>query len=110
MAININLKIQKKDVWLLVAIMVFLVGVGYVIAYGSENPQVHGHDAGEIEGNIVFTNCIWTAYVTNVLAGGGAYGNILYCPSDKVVVASQWYVTDHMWANQRFKCCNLEVG
>ncbi len=46
----INIKIQKKDLWLLAAIFVFLVGVGYVIAWGSGQPSVHGHDAGEIEG------------------------------------------------------------
>lgn len=46
----INIQIQKKDLWLLSAIFVFLIGVGYVIAYGSGDPTVHGHDAGEIQG------------------------------------------------------------
>ncbi len=56
MSININLKIQKKDLWLLSAIVVFLVGVGYVIAYdwatgsGTGLPSIHGHTANEIEG------------------------------------------------------------
>ncbi len=31
----INIKIHKKDLWLLSAIVVFLVGVGYVVAYHS---------------------------------------------------------------------------
>jgi len=44
----INIKIHKKDLWLLSAIVVFLVGVGYVVAWGSGNPNVHGHDTGEI--------------------------------------------------------------
>jgi hypothetical protein len=47
----INIQIQKKDLWLLAAIMIVLIGAGYVIAYGSGQPTVHGHDAGEIEGS-----------------------------------------------------------
>ncbi len=50
MGINFNIKFQKKDLWFLAAIMVFLVGVAYVIAYGGNQPSVHGHSAGEIEG------------------------------------------------------------
>jgi len=46
----VNINIQKKDLWLLSAIMFFLVGVTYVIAIGSGNYNVHGHDAGEVEG------------------------------------------------------------
>lgn len=46
----INLKIEKKDLWLLTAIMVFLVGVAYVIAYGGNQPAVMGHTPDEILG------------------------------------------------------------
>lgn len=45
---NINFKIKKKDLWLLSAIVVFMVGVGYVIAIGSGDYQIQGHDLGEI--------------------------------------------------------------
>jgi len=45
----VNINIQKKDLWLLSAIMIFLVGIGYVIAYGSGSPTTMGHDAGEVE-------------------------------------------------------------
>jgi len=51
----ISIQIQKKDLWLLAAIMVFLVGVGYVIAYnpsGTGIPSIHGHTANEIEGGV----------------------------------------------------------
>ncbi len=47
--VNINIKIHKRDLFLLSAIFVFLVGTGFVIAYGSGSPTTHGHDAGEIE-------------------------------------------------------------
>jgi len=45
MAINITL--EKKDLWIFSAILVFLLGVVYVIAIG-EDYTVHGHDHNEI--------------------------------------------------------------
>jgi hypothetical protein len=48
MAIDIH--IEKKHLYLLSAIMVFLVGVTIVIAIGAPSYNIHGHDAGEIEG------------------------------------------------------------
>jgi len=47
---GVNINIQKKDLWLLSAIIVFLVGVGFVVAWDSNNPVLHGHTANEIEG------------------------------------------------------------
>ena len=47
---GININIQKKDLWLLSAIMIFLIGVGYVVAYGGNQPSVMGHSIGELEG------------------------------------------------------------
>lgn len=47
---SISIKIQKKDLWLIAAIMVFLIGVGYVVAWGSGNPSVMGHSIDEISG------------------------------------------------------------
>ena len=57
--ININLNIQKKDLWLLSAVFVFLLGVGFVVAYnvawqeGDPNiANIHGHSPDEIEGGV----------------------------------------------------------
>jgi len=47
--VKINLNIKKKDLWLLSAIMVFLIGVGYVVAIGSGDYQVQGHDFSELQ-------------------------------------------------------------
>ncbi len=47
--VKININIKKKDLWLLSAIMVFLIGVGYVVAIGSNNYQVQGHDFSELQ-------------------------------------------------------------
>ena len=44
----VSINIQKRDLWFLSTIVVLLVGVGFVIAYGSGDSTVHGHDAGEI--------------------------------------------------------------
>jgi len=48
----VTINIQKKDLFLLSAIVVFLIGVGFVVAYGSGDPSLNGHDAGEIMVNI----------------------------------------------------------
>ena len=69
---TINLKIQKKDLWLLSAIMIFLIGVGYVVAIG-ENYQIHGHDSDEINlpvcGNgqiLKYSGGIWSCQNDNL--------------------------------------------
>ena len=53
---GININIQKKDLFLLGAVMVFLVGVSFVIAYNVNGiggvPSVMGHSADELEVNI----------------------------------------------------------
>ncbi|MDD5192833.1 MAG: hypothetical protein PHH54_04880 [Candidatus Nanoarchaeia archaeon] len=54
--VSLKVNIHKKDLWLLSAIVVFLVGVAYVIAYNPNwqtspgNPAVMGHTPDEIEG------------------------------------------------------------
>jgi len=47
-----QINIEKKHLYVLIAIMVFLIGSGCVIAWDSRNPKVHGHTANEIEGAI----------------------------------------------------------
>ena len=45
----ITINIQKKEMYLLSAIIVFLVGVGIIIAYNSgADPSIMGHDPSEI--------------------------------------------------------------
>ena len=46
----ITINIQKKEMYLLSAIIVFLVGVGIIIAYNSgADPSIMGHDIDEID-------------------------------------------------------------
>ena len=47
--LKIKFKIQKKDLLLLVISVVFLIGVGYVIAFGGNQPAVMGHSVGEMD-------------------------------------------------------------
>ena len=48
--VSVKINFKKKDLWLLSAIVVFLVGAGFVVAFGGNNPAVMGHDAGELTG------------------------------------------------------------
>jgi hypothetical protein len=45
----VTINIQKKDLYLFGAILVFLIGTGAVIAIGSNNYQVQGHDFSELQ-------------------------------------------------------------
>jgi len=48
--VSLKIDIQKKDLWFLSAIIVFLIGVGFVVAYNSGGPaRVMGHSFDEIE-------------------------------------------------------------
>jgi hypothetical protein len=47
----VTINIQKKDLFLISAIAVFLIGAGIVIATGS-SPVINGHDASEVKGTV----------------------------------------------------------
>ena len=44
----VTINIQKKDLYLIAAVAIFLVGSGIVIAYGGTSPSVMGHSYGEV--------------------------------------------------------------
>ena len=45
----VNIRIEKKQLYLLSAVFIFLVGIGVVVAIGG-TPTVNGHDGGELTG------------------------------------------------------------
>ncbi len=45
----VTINISKKDLYLISAIFVFLIGVGFVIATNSGNSNINGHSNDEIE-------------------------------------------------------------
>jgi hypothetical protein len=51
--VNININIQKKDLFLIAAIVVFMVGSGIIIGYNSPpvggKPNIMGHSADELD-------------------------------------------------------------
>lgn len=52
---------RRKDLYLLTAIFVFLIGAGAIIAYnpsGTGNPAILGHSANEVSGAVV-GSCIY---------------------------------------------------
>lgn len=103
MAINLNLKIEKKDLWLLSAIMVFLVAIGYVIAYGSGDPTVHGHDAGEI-GEIEIFHCTFDFDGVGWSTHDWVLGD---CPGASKIPAN----FDHCYVGaRRSEGCGIENG
>lgn len=112
----ISIKIQKKDLWLLAAIMVFLIGVAYVIAYNpggaGGNPAIMGHSADEIEGVCLSdgTNCpkISIDYSTCVtrLIGKPTGDHTCYCPEGYIVVGGATDGNDWTW--ETVVCCKLE--
>ena len=85
MTININLKIDKRDLWIFSAIIVFLAGVIYVIALNSGDYSVMGHTYDELQtcpdGKILKTvGGVWscaddvdtdTNTVSGLVTGGG---------------------------------------
>ena len=76
----INIQIQKKDLWLLAAIMIFLAGVAYVIAYNPSgtggNPAIMGHSVDEID---------WSKAIPNLYVNGNV-GIGTTSPSQKLDV------------------------
>jgi len=65
----VKIELGKKDsVW--VALVVVLIGVGFVFAYGGDNPNVMGHSAGELE--IKNTNADTICSGDTFLSGDGA--------------------------------------
>jgi len=74
----INISIEKKHLYVLIVVMVFLIGAGYVIAWDSGDPKVHGHTANEIEGgagsgSISFGDWTDKDSLGNTLTGDSVY-------------------------------------
>jgi len=47
---SLKVNFRKKDLWIVLAVGIFVIGIGYVVAWGSGNPQLQGHDASELTG------------------------------------------------------------
>jgi hypothetical protein len=80
--VKININIQKKDLWLVSAIFVFLIATGLVVAYNINYPgavpgsmaSIHGHTGDEVDGalgGLAFGD--WDD-VTSVASGGVVQG------------------------------------
>jgi len=98
----INIQIKKKDLWLLSAIFIFLVGVGFIVAYNPSgtggNPAIMGHSADEIEGlEVGHNNCGW-------ITTGAAYFT-LTCPTGKYVAGIR--TPSGYDSTQQIYCCDI---
>ena len=67
---GVQINISNKAVYLLVGLLILVGVTGIAIAWGSGDPAVHGHDAGEIEG----------------IGGGSAFCEVLHVanPSEEM--------------------------
>jgi len=78
-----QVNIEKRHLYILIAIIVFLAGAGIVIAFGSEQPRVHGHDIGEIEGSSGSAPPITGSCAGRVMVGVDSSGRVI-CENDDV--------------------------
>lgn len=75
--VSLRIDIQKKDLWLVSAIFVFIVGAGVVVAYNNNmnvgTPDEMGHSAGEID--VYFNGTLRSLQgALNVIDSGGQFG------------------------------------
>lgn len=74
----VTINIKRKDLYLLIAVFVFLIGAGAIIAYnpsGPANPSVMGHSGNEVSGSILGgcqTRCDYTGLYVGCAYAWGA--------------------------------------
>jgi hypothetical protein len=69
---TLTINIRRKDLYLLAALFIFIIGAGVIIAYnpsGTASPSVFGHSANEVSGTIV-GGCSVTC---NIGEGAGSF-------------------------------------
>ncbi|MDP3027630.1 MAG: hypothetical protein Q8N63_08040 [Nanoarchaeota archaeon] len=115
--VKINLSIQKKDLWLLAAILMFVTAVGYVMAWNSGNPQLMGHNADNVfiylNGNSKnLQTSINNGDFNSPFTGGGSYsGNIVYGHSgENIIVNVGGNVKSFQQAINDGSLCNAITG
>ena len=107
--VKINLEIKKKDLWLVSAIFVFMLGIGLVIGFGSNSPTTMGHDFGEIEGLQTALDAKQDVLGSNncngqVMVGINSDGTVI-CEDDDIAAAlSSCYWGGVQFSVQSF-CC-----
>ncbi|GEM_PF-4242387 len=101
MSININLKIEKRDMFLFGCIAIFLLGAVYVIAYNPNwkaspgNPAIQGHTPDEIVPSTTgFCNTVDTY---NGDYGWTGYGNISMLIDDRNICEDGNGCTYRIW-------------
>jgi len=98
------INIQKKDLWFLSSIMVFLIGVGFVVAYNVNwettpgEPAVMGHTPDEIVGGVggggAPTFITPVSLVSGVAAASGTIDVSSYVPvGTKVIILEGSYAS-----------------
>jgi hypothetical protein len=77
--VNINIRFKKKDLFLVLAIGIFVIGIGFVIAFGDyagNEAQINGHSSDEIMVKNSSGNLITLQQFVNQSGGGSSsFGN-----------------------------------
>jgi len=73
---KLEVNIKKKYFFTILASVLILVAIIGTVAYGTNNPSVFGHSAGEVEVTIGGNNYTLQEAITQNLIGGGGGGSI----------------------------------
>jgi len=89
----INISVEKKHLYLVSAIMIFLIGVGVVIGIGAPSYDIQGHDFNEIQkctdGEILkMSGGNWACGSDD--AGGGGIGGATLTAYSQSTTLSSW--------------------
>ncbi len=113
----IRIKLEKKDLWLLAAVMVFVAGVGYVIAWNSSNPSFMGHNSDNVfiylNGNSKnLQTAINNGEFYSPFSGGSSYsGQIVQGhPGENVIVNVNGTVKSFQQSINDGSLCNATLG
>ncbi|NPE26565.1 hypothetical protein HNV12_01010 [Methanococcoides sp. SA1] len=93
--VEVKFRLQKRDfVWM--GLIVVLLGVGFVFAYGSSNPSVMGHSTGEMSYRSM---CEGACDSPSIDRPGGGVG--------QVVVDDPFYVSNNMYVGGKFAAASV---
>ena len=108
---EIKIDIKKKHFWILTLLV---VGIGIVVAYGTNNPSQFGHTSGEIEVNYggstmnlqqalnavelaVQTSASGPLVATGSYAGDGSSQRFIHVDGMSSIPSMVWVASDSQW-------------
>jgi hypothetical protein len=107
----VTVNIRKKDLWLFAAVMVFMVGVSYVVAVWTPSSHLAYHDSNDVKVRISGTDYSLQEAINAGLIGGGGATPI---PTPTPSVYKQYYLVSTKYsvlmANETFRAWLNSTG